>query len=104
MCDRAPAGPLAAMAQKAPDALVRSVADDVLKIVQQDRRCARRQREDGRLIEEKIVPHFDFERMTKLAVAAAGARHARPAPDADQQFRTLLVRSYSAATAPTGRS
>lgn len=91
--------PLAAMAQKAPDALVRSVADDVLKIVQQDQ--ALREGDNAkmaRLIEEKIVPHFDFERMTKLAV---GRSWREATPDQRQtliqQFRTLLVRSYSAA-------
>jgi phospholipid transport system substrate-binding protein len=91
--------PAPAMAQQAPDALVRTVADDVLRIVRQDRDLksgdtARM----AQLIEEKIVPHFDFERMTRLAVGRSW-RDATP----DQrkalvdEFRTLLVRSYSAA-------
>ncbi|MCC7546937.1 MAG: ABC transporter substrate-binding protein [Burkholderiales bacterium] len=91
--------PLAALAQKAPDALVRSVADEVLKIVQNDQ--ALREGDNARmasLIEEKIVPHFDFERMTRLAVG----RPWREATSVQRQslidqFRTLLVRSYSAA-------
>lgn len=91
--------PLAALAQKAPDALVRSVADDVLKIVQNDQ--ALRDGDNSRmaqLIEEKIVPHFDFERMTRLAVGRPW-REATPAQRQTliEQFRTLLVRSYSAA-------
>ncbi len=91
--------PLAAMAQTAPDALVRSVADDVLKIVQNDQ--ALREGDNARmarLIEEKIVPHFDFERMTRLAVGRPW-REATPAQRQTlvEQFRTLLVRSYSAA-------
>lgn len=91
--------PLAATAQTAPDALVRAVADDVLRIVQQDQ--ALREGDKGRmaqLIEEKIVPHFDFERMTRLAVGRSW-REATPAQRQTliEQFRTLLVRSYSAA-------
>jgi len=91
--------PLAALAQKAPDALVRSVADDVLKIVQSDQ--ALREGDNARmakLIEEKIVPHFDFERMTRLAVGRPW-REASPAQRQTliDEFRTLLVRSYSAA-------
>ncbi len=91
--------PIAALAQKSPDALVRSVADDVLKIVQTDQGLR-----DGdnakmaKLIEEKIVPHFDFERMTRLAVGRPWREaSAEQRQTLIQQFRTLLVRSYSAA-------
>jgi phospholipid transport system substrate-binding protein len=91
--------PQRALAQPAPDALVRSVADDVLRIVQQDRELrAGDTSKMAQLIEEKIVPHFDFERMTRLAVG----RNWREATPQQRQalvneFRTLLVRSYSAA-------
>ncbi|HXV06556.1 MAG TPA: ABC transporter substrate-binding protein [Burkholderiales bacterium] len=88
-----------ALAQKAPDELVKSVAEDVLAIVRQDR--ALREGDNSRmaqLIEEKIVPHFDFERMTRLAV---GRSWRQATPEQRQQlideFRRLLVRSYSAA-------
>jgi len=88
-----------ALAQKAPDELVKSVAEDVLAIVRQDR--ALREGDTSRmaqLIEEKIVPHFDFERMTRLAVGRAWRQ---ATPEQRQQliheFRRLLVRSYSAA-------
>jgi phospholipid transport system substrate-binding protein len=88
-----------ARAQEAPDELVRRVADDVLKIIQQDRELREgSQSKMAQLIEEKIVPHFDFERMTRLAVgrnwrqATAEQRLALV-----EEFRTLLVRSYSAA-------
>ena len=88
-----------ALAQKAPDQLVKSVAEDVLAIVRQDR--ALREGDTSRmaqLIEEKIVPHFDFERMTRLAVGRAW-RQATPEQRTRliDEFRRLLVRSYSAA-------
>jgi phospholipid transport system substrate-binding protein len=88
-----------ALAQKAPDQLVKSVAEDLLAIVRQDR--ALREGDTSRmaqLIEEKIVPHFDFERMTRLAVGRAW-RQATPEQRTRliDEFRRLLVRSYSAA-------
>jgi phospholipid transport system substrate-binding protein len=88
-----------ALAQTAPDALVKSVAEDVLRIVRQDKQL--REGDTSRmaqLIEEKIVPHFDFERMTRLAVGR-NWREATPEQRKTlvDEFRTLLVRSYSAA-------
>jgi phospholipid transport system substrate-binding protein len=87
------------LAQEAPDELVKSVAEDVLAIVREDR--ALRDGDTSRmaqLIEEKIVPHFDFERMARLAVGRAWRQ---ATPEQRQQlideFRRLLVRSYSAA-------
>ena len=81
----------------APDALVRSVSDDVLTIVRADKRI---QSGDTRavlaLVDEKVLPHFNFRRMTMLAVGKDW-RSATP----EQQnrlieaFRTLLVRTYS---------
>lgn len=88
-----------ARAQEVPDELVKSVAEDVLKIVQEDRELrAGSQSKMAQLIEEKIVPHFDFERMTRLAV---GRNWRQATPEQRKalmdEFRTLLVRSYSAA-------
>jgi phospholipid transport system substrate-binding protein len=86
-------------AEEAPDELVRRVADDVLKIIQQDRELrAGSQSKMAELIEEKIVPNFDFQRMTRLAV---GRSWRQATPEQQQrlvaEFRTLLVRSYSTA-------
>jgi phospholipid transport system substrate-binding protein len=88
-----------AAAQTAPDQLVRGVADDVLSIMRQDQELrAGNQSRMAELIEQKIAPHFDFERMTRLAVGKSWRQ-----ATADQQrslvqeFRNLLVRSYSAA-------
>jgi len=88
-----------AMAGPPPDELVKSVANDLLAIVREDQ--ALRAGDTSRmaqLLEEKIAPHFDFERMTRLAVGRAW-RQATPEQRAQliDQFHTLLVRSYSAA-------
>ena len=86
-----------ALAALAPDELVKSVANDLLAIVREDK--ALRAGDTSRmaqLLEEKIAPHFDFQRMTRLAV---GRSWRQATPEQQQQlvseFRALLVRSYS---------
>lgn len=90
--------PLAASAEaNAPDALVKSVTDDVLAIVRQDRdiQSGNTQRAID-LVEQKVLPHFDFAHMTRLAVGRdwrqASAQQQKTLTD---EFRTLLVRTYS---------
>jgi|KBSMisStandDraft_5_1062788.scaffolds.fasta_scaffold02080_8 phospholipid transport system substrate-binding protein len=95
----------AAADEVAPDVLVRNTTEEVLTIVRNDKDIrAGNVARVAQLIEEKVAPHFDFPRMTRLAVG-------RPWRDASatqretliKEFRTLLVRSYSAAfTAYTG--
>ncbi|NMG35297.1 hypothetical protein GRF61_12665 [Azoarcus sp. TTM-91] len=81
----------------APDVLVRDVTNEVLAIVRQDKAI---QGGDTRkvlqLVDEKVLPHFNFRRMTMLAV---GRDWRSASPDQQQAltdaFRTLLVRTYS---------
>jgi len=93
--------PLAAGAQEAPDALVKRVADEVLTIIKSDKDMqAGNTTKVVELAEQKVLPHFDFERMTRLAVGRNWAQ----ASDAQKQalvkeFRTLLVRTYSTSLA-----
>jgi phospholipid transport system substrate-binding protein len=88
-----------------PDVLVRNTTEEVLTIVRNDKDIkAGKVDRIVDLIEEKVAPHFDFPRMTRLAVGRAW-RDATPAQRDTliKEFRTLLVRSYSAAfTAYTG--
>jgi len=90
--------PLAAFAEdNAPDALVKSVSNDVLAIVRQDKeiQSGNTQRAID-LVEEKVLPHFDFTHMTRLAVGRdwrqASAQQRQTLTD---EFKTLLVRTYS---------
>ena len=91
--------PLHASEAMAPDALAKSVTDEVLAIVRADKDIqAGNQKKVHELVESKVVPHFNFVRMTQLAMG----RNWREA-NAEQQkrlveeFRTLLVRTYTAA-------
>ena len=89
----------------APDVLVRNTTEEVLTIVRNDKEIkAGKVDRIVDLIEEKVAPHFDFPRMTRLAVGRAWRDATPPQRDAlIKEFRTLLVRSYSAAfTAYTG--
>jgi len=88
-----------AQGEQSPDNLVKEVADDVLRALREnpDLRDGN-QTKMAQLIEQKIAPHFAFERMTRLVVGKAW-RQATDAQRKDliEQFRLLLVRSYSAA-------
>jgi phospholipid transport system substrate-binding protein len=83
----------------APDALVRSVTSEVIEIVRQDKDIQSGNRAKAiALVEQKVLPHFDFTRMTALAMGA-NWRQATPEQQARlvDEFRTLLVRTYSTA-------
>ena len=92
---------LPASAQEAPDAMVKRVAEDVLTQIRSDKELqAGNQAKVKEIIETKLVPNFDFPRMTSLAMG----RNWRSASPEQQkqltdQFRTLLVRTYSGALA-----
>jgi phospholipid transport system substrate-binding protein len=92
---------VAAFAQEAPDALVKRTADEVLAVIKSDKDLqSGNMNKVVELAEQKVLPHFDFERMTRLAVG----RNWRQANDAQKEalvkeFRTLLVRTYSSSLA-----
>jgi len=90
---------LSAHAQEAPDALVKRVSQEVVQIIKNDPKV--QAGDQGRIrevIESKLVPHFDAERMTALAMGR-NWRQATPEQQKQlvDQFRTLLIRTYSGA-------
>jgi len=89
--------PTAATAQEAPDALVRNVTNEVLDIIRKDKDIqSGSTRRAIELVEQKVLPHFNFSRMTALAMGKEW-RQANPAQQKalTDEFRTLLVRTYS---------
>jgi phospholipid transport system substrate-binding protein len=90
------AAPLA-QAQEAPDALVKRLAEETLSAIRADKDLqAGNAAKVKELIEAKLVPHFDTARMTALAMG----RNWRSATPEQQkalieQFKTLLIRTYS---------
>lgn len=85
-----------AWAQTAPDVLVRTTVEEVLAVLKQNK--DRRLLED--IAEKKVLPHFDFRAMTQTAMGKSW-RDATPAQKQalEREFRTLLVRTYTAALA-----
>ncbi|MBI4740890.1 MAG: ABC transporter substrate-binding protein [Betaproteobacteria bacterium] len=87
-----------AFAQDAgPDGLIKSVTDDVLTIVRQDKDIQGGNTKKAiDLVDAKVLPHFNFERMTALAM---GRDWKKALPEQQkrltEEFKTLLVRTYS---------
>ena len=95
----APGAPAIAQEAQAPDALVKDVTQDVIAIVKQDKDIqSGSTKKTIALVEQKVLPHFNFTRMTALAM---GINWRKATPDQQKlltdQFRTLLVRTYSTA-------
>jgi phospholipid transport system substrate-binding protein len=90
--------PVAARAEiLAPDVLIRTTVHDVLELINHDKSAHEvSQKKLLAFIDARVLPHFDFERMTKLAVGRAW-RTATPEQKTalTTEFRTLLVRTYT---------
>jgi phospholipid transport system substrate-binding protein len=83
----------------APDVLVKTVTNDVLDIVRKDKDIQSGNTKKAiELVETKVLPHFNFTRMTQLAMARDW-RQATPAQQKTltDEFHTLLVRTYAKA-------
>ena len=88
-------------ADEAPDALVKRLSTDVLDTIKADKSL-----QGGdinkiiALVDSKIMPNVNFQRMTAAAVGP-GWRQATPAQQKrlQEEFKTLLVRTYSGALA-----
>jgi phospholipid transport system substrate-binding protein len=93
-------GPVSgAAADVAPDVLVKQVTLEVIDIVKHDRDIqAGDHKKIVTLVEEKVLPYFDFETMTRIAM---GRNWRQATPDQKKrlvvEFKTLLVRTYSSA-------
>ena len=88
-----------ALAQETPDALVKRVSQEALAIIKSDPKVqAGDQARIRELIETKLTPHFDVDRMTALA---AGRAYRSATPEQKkrlaEEFKTLLIRTYSTA-------
>ncbi len=83
----------------APDALVKQTADDVLTIVKNDKDIqAGNQQKLFAVVEEKILPNFDFDRVCRM-VLGKNWKSASPEQQAlfQKEFRSLLLRTYATA-------
>ena len=80
-----------------PDAVIKKVTEDVLTIVRQDKDIQSGNTAKAiELVEAKVLPIFDFQHMTGLAM---GRDWSKATPEQKtrlaDEFKTLLVRTYS---------
>ena len=91
--------PMALAADLPPDQLAKNTTQEVLAILKADKEIqGGNLQKVYELVEAKVLPHFDFNRMTQLAVG----KHWNGATPQQKQalvkeFRALLVRTYSTA-------
>ena len=93
--------PAARAADEAPDALIKRLSDEVLNALRGDKSIqAGDLTKVMALVDSKIMPNVNFQRMTAAAVGPAW-RQATPEQQKrlQDEFKTLLVRTYSGALA-----
>ena len=86
-------------ADEAPDALIKRLTQEALDIIKSDKAVqAGDLARITELIDEKVMPHLNFERMTRSAV---GPQWRQATPEQrkrlEAEFKTLLVRTYAGA-------
>ena len=85
--------------ETAPDVLVRNVTLEVVDLIGKDKDIqSGNQRKLIEVVEAKVLPHFNFTAMTRLAVATNWEKStADQKKQLTDEFSTLLVRTYSSA-------
>jgi phospholipid transport system substrate-binding protein len=85
---------------EAPDALIRRLSSETLDTIKADKALADDVGKIIALVDQRIMPHVNFQRMTASAVGPAW-RQATPEQQKrlQDEFKTLLVRTYSGALA-----
>jgi len=85
--------------EQTPDALIKQVTTEVLEIVRKDKDIQSGNTKKAiELVEAKVLPHFNFTRMTQLAVARDWKQSSASQQKVlTEEFRSLLVRTYSKA-------
>lgn len=89
--------PLSAAQEVAPDALLKLVTMEVIEIIRHDQGAtADDPAKVAALVETKILPHFDFTRMTQIALARNWLlTSVEQKVNLTMEFKALLVRTYS---------
>jgi phospholipid transport system substrate-binding protein len=83
----------------APDEVVKRTADDVLTIIKKDKDIQAGDRNKiYKLAEEKILPNFDFERISRLVLGKAWRKATKQQrTQFKYEFKNLLLRTYAVA-------
>lgn len=89
----------AAMAVASPQTLIQTTAEEVLDLINKNQTLY--QQQPGQLyqmVDQKVLPHFDFERMTDLALGRYRKKvQGGEKTELVEAFRNMLVRTYGKA-------
>lgn len=88
-----------AQAEEAPDTLIKRISEEILEVAKTDKLIqAGNQQRIMEVVQGKIIPHVNFQRMTSMA-AGRFWREATPEQQLalTNEFRTLLIYTYSGA-------
>ncbi len=87
--------------QEAPDVLIKRVSEEILEVARNDKQIqAGNQQRIIELVQTKVIPHVDFQRMTALAAGRFWREaSAEQQTQLTNEFKTLLVFTYSGAIA-----
>ena len=90
---------LSQAADETPDVLIKRISQEVLEVAKSDKDIqGGDQSKVLKLVQDKVLPYIDFQRMTELA---AGRNWRTATPDQQQelvrQFKSLLIFTYSGA-------
>jgi phospholipid transport system substrate-binding protein len=86
-------------AAEAPDLFVRKISDEVFEILKTDKDLKAGNKEKAyKITEEKILPYFDFDRISKLVLGKAWPAASKEEQEAfKKEFKTMLVKTYGSA-------
>ena len=86
-------------AADAPDLFVKKTADEIFEILKTDKDLKAGNKEKAyKVTEEKILPYFDFDRISKLVLGKAFNAATKEEQEAfKKEFRTMLVKTYGSA-------
>ncbi len=80
------------------DVFVKSIADDVIIILKKDKDIQGDPEKVYALAEDKIVPNFNFDRVSRLVLGKNYTKASKEQQEAFQrEFRTLLIHTYASA-------
>lgn len=91
--------PACALADAAPDVVIRDTANEVIALIKADKASSNSNiKKLAETVDAKVMPHFNFMHMTKLAVGKDWNGASSEQQQAlTREFHTLLVRTYSSA-------
>jgi phospholipid transport system substrate-binding protein len=90
---------LSIFAAEAPDVFVKKIANEVFEILKTDKDLRSGNKEKAyKISEEKIMPFFNFDRISKLVLGKAYPAATKEEQEAfKKEFRTMLVKTYGSA-------